>query len=410
MHQTQSPHAKRLILVFPFGYLSHYLRCIVLAKRLSVHFELRFAAHQEYNHFVLAAGFATFPCDAHDEAAVLQQAKSFDFSWMNDASLSRILNAQVEAIKAYRPCAVLGDAVPGLKMAAELTGVSFISVFNGYMSKYYAGERSISKTHPMYSIVRLFPVALKARVTRWGESLAMKGVHRPFKRLRASRSLPAKSTFLDEFEGDLNLICDLPALFPQKALPPNYRMIGPLVYDSDTPTGLVQKPDRNRKTIFVSMGSTGDWHSVHWLNNPAFSPYNIIAAGDKSRVLSAANILHHDFVSAAEILPHTDLVICQGGNGTIYQALSYGVPLLCRTAHFEQEWNIAALEKSGLGRSLDGIDDVAKLNSIIRDWIERKGTQAYSEIQNSISESTASIEGRLADWLYATDLVNPLFF
>jgi hypothetical protein len=36
--------------------------------------------------------------------------------------------------------------------------------------------------------------------------------------------------FLDELEGDFNMICDLPELFPQTALPSNYDFIGPLYY------------------------------------------------------------------------------------------------------------------------------------------------------------------------------------
>ena len=45
-------HSKPLLLVFPFGLLSHYLECIELARHLSVYFKIKFATNNNYNQFV----------------------------------------------------------------------------------------------------------------------------------------------------------------------------------------------------------------------------------------------------------------------------------------------------------------------------------------------------------------------
>jgi len=75
---------KPLLLVFPFGLLSHYLRCIVVARHLSPFFRIRFAHHEKYSHFVKQEGFATFPFPPTDETAVMSRIARFDFSWLNE--------------------------------------------------------------------------------------------------------------------------------------------------------------------------------------------------------------------------------------------------------------------------------------------------------------------------------------
>jgi UDP:flavonoid glycosyltransferase YjiC (YdhE family) len=380
---------KPLLLIFPFGYLSHYLRCIVLARQLSNHFEIKFAANTQYDGYVQDAGFDVFPCASMNEADVLSAVKNFDFSWLNEKNLEHAFLAQVAAIEAYRPVAVLGDAMPTLKMAAEYTDTYFISLLNGYMSKHYAQVRSLSKTHFAYPYLSKLPAAVKDFFTATGETLAFREVHKPFKKLRSRYKLSTINSYLDEMEGNHTLICDLPSLFPQKNLPRNYSIIGPLIYDEKR-TSSVLNLATNKRTIYVSAGSTGQWQQLTFLNHPDFARFNIVTAGDRQNVLSAMHIIKLNFVSANELLPHTDLVICHGGNGTIYQALAYGVPLLCSPAHFEQEWNVAALETAGIGRSLYGVEGLSNYNALIDEWVNKKHLPVYSEIKEQIAITNSS--------------------
>ena len=383
--------AKPLLLVFPFGYLSHYLRCLVLSRHLAPSFDVRFAAHPLYDGLVQLEGFDTFPCARMDEHATLQYAKNFDFTWLNADSLSRSYTEQLRIITQMRPQAVLGDAQPALKMAAEKAGTPFIALMNGYMSKYFAGSRAISRTHPYYAWVRLLPHMVRARVTALGESIAMKKVHQPFAGIRRAQGLSRQQRFPDELEGDFNLICDLPQLFPQHSLPGNYRVTGPLNYEGQEHLGLQSRIDPTRKTLLVSMGSTGSWEQVSWLSGPGFREYNIITAGDQDGFVKGSHVIKTAFAAAAEVMPLADLVICQGGNGTIYQALSYGVPLLCSTVHFEQEWNAAALEKAGLGRCLNGISDLATRKSLVDGWCRKKKSPAFEQVMQEIAQYTAQL-------------------
>lgn len=120
------------------------------------------------------------------------------------------------------------------------------------------------------------------------------------------------------------------------------------------------------------MGSTGDWNKVSFLNHPSFQKYNVIAAGDVENALHAAHIIKTAFAHTQELFPFTDLVICHGGNGTIYQSLACGIPVLCKTNHFEQEWNVDALERSKMGKSLDDLIHVHEYVNLVAEWIDKK--------------------------------------
>lgn len=384
--------AKPRLLIFSFEQLAHYLRCLTLAKQLASHFEVQVAHSPRYASFVEAAGFQTFSCEGLDIDAVLACVKKFDFSWLNLKNLEDVLNRQVAAIEKARPALVLGDTMPTLKMAAEKTGVPYVSLQNGYMTKHYAGVRTMSRRYPPYRYFRYLPKIVLDPITNWGERKTFYRIHRPFKILRRQYGVLKKFYYPDELEGDLNLICDLPELFPQRTLPGNYQFIPPLVYEPNAaPQGVLKKLNRSKRTLFVSMGSTGDWPQVSFLSELKFERYNIITAGDKQNVVRGPHVIALSFASARQVFPHVDLVLCHGGNGTIYQALLFGIPVLFKTAHFEQEWNAQAVQENGLGASLDHIKNTADYLKIIEAWVDKKGSEPLRRMQQKL-ETTNNFE------------------
>jgi UDP:flavonoid glycosyltransferase YjiC (YdhE family) len=368
-----SEHARPVVLFFPFGYMSHYLRCIMLARALKDEYDVLFLDNLRYRPFLKKEGFRTFSCLSWKENEVMDHLKRFDFSWLNTDNLENIFKAQKAAIQKYRPIAVIGDNDPALKMAADATDVHYVSVLNGYMSKYFSGIRELSRRHPTYLWMRWLPRKLRGLLTKFGEILSMKAIHKPFRILREKYGLPGKNSYLDELEGNFNIICDPPELFPQSELPQNYCHTAALMYDEDANDDPVRRLlDPHKRTLFVNMGSTGDWERLHFLNDPFYQRYNIITAGDEKGVLEPVCTANFSFLPAAAILPLSDLVICHGGNGTIQLCLKYGVPVLCSTTYFEQEWNVSALERVMHGRSIDDEKDPERLKMIVQDWIKLK--------------------------------------
>ncbi|MET3115507.1 UDP:flavonoid glycosyltransferase YjiC (YdhE family) [Pedobacter sp. CG_S7] len=350
---------KKVILFFPFNLLSHYLRCLVLADTYDKNvYEIYFISSGTYDHFVLDHGYKTFNCLQFDEQYVMQCSTRFDFSWLSLPELERIMLAQVASIKELKASIAIGDVAPTLKMATTLTDIEHISLLNGYMTRYYAHSRKISRTHKTFFFIKFLPEVLAELLTNMGEKIAFKKIQQPFNDLRLKYGLLSMPNYLFEIEGNVNLICDLPVLFPQENLPPAYQFIGPLVYQyqEQDDTWLDDIP-AGKPVICVSLGSTGDWNKLRFLNNSYYSKYTIVTTGDKEKVLSAAHILSRGFVNLNQVLKLCDLMICHGGNGTIYHGIFNHVYMLCHSSNFEQEWNISALEKGGYGKSADNFDE-----------------------------------------------------
>ncbi len=377
---------KPIVLVFPFNLLSHYLRCLQLADAIRDDYDIYFARSDKYESWVEKAGFNTFSCDTFDPEWVMDCAKKFDFSWINERDLERILESQVACIRQLRPVAVLGDTAPTLKMAAEATRTPCFSLMNGYMTKYYKFVRKIAKAHPAAQFEEKLPPQLFEFMVKTGETFAFKQVHKPFKRLRKKQGLSKQRSYLDELEGDYNLICDLPVLFPQKNLPDNYLFLGPLFYRGNEKEHEIERfVDNGKYNILVSMGSSGDLEELAFLQNPDFANFNIVVAGDTNGVLTGPHILSKPFLNSSAIMSKMDLVFSHAGNGSIYQSLAFGVPLICKTSIFEQEWNLQGLAHLHLAGSLNGLETIEEIKNLVYFWMKKKGRPEFTTIRAKIN-------------------------
>ena len=75
--------------------------------------------------------------------------------------------------------------------------------------------------------------------------------------------------------------------------------------------------------------------------------------------------LARPFVPQVSVLPHAALVVCHGGNNTVTEALSAGVPLLVGPFSTDQFAGAADLERSGLGAVFDpNGSDPAEIGSL----------------------------------------------
>lgn len=375
------PSGKPLVLVFPFDLMAHYLRCIAFAEKFAAHYDFRFADATGYKDLVQNAGFATFPCAGFDAGKVMLCARQFDFSWLDYHDIKRVFQAQVGAIRKYKPAMVMGDVSPTLKMASEYTGVGYAAITNGYMTPYYARTRRLPASHPAHKFLEKLPQSIADKTTQFAEAIAFRAVHVPFKKIRKEFRLRPVRGYLQEMEADLNIVCDLPDLFPQKKLPDNYVISGPLLHNADKPeTELLNALDPQKQTILVCMGSSGDWKRLACLASSQFSDLNIVTAGDSEGTIKAAHVFGRPFLDLDAVLPKCSALVCHGGNGTLYHGLKHGISMLCATSHFEQEWNVVRLEELGYAQRLNCSVDS------LREQIDKAASKRFPGID--LSESS----------------------
>ena len=377
---------KKRILVFPFDIAAHYLRCLMLARALKDDYDILFCHSGKYADLIKMEGFETFKCKSFDPDKVLKNISNFSFDWLNYNDLQEIIQHQAAQVNTLKPFYVIGDNMPTLNIVSELTGCIYISLVNTYMTKYYALQRPVPRNHPSKMYEQKLPVNVYNRIACYAEKYMFKKIHKPFKKIRKEMHLQKVHDYQNELEGSINLLCDSEFIFPVKSLPSSYRIIGPLFYKGDQKENEVIEwlKKRGRKNILVNMGSTGDISALKLLKSKEFDEFSIVIAGETNRIFSENHVYCKLFINNAAILDMIDLVICHGGNGTIYQALSFGIPLLCLPSLFEQEYNIERISTLGLGAEINLYNQEDELIKIIRLWIDKKQKGVFSEIQQNI--------------------------
>ena len=339
---------KPRLFIFPFHLLSHYLRCIALAKKWSNSYEIWFAGSSKYEVYIIKEGFKQFNFKGIDENEVMSNSNEFRFDWLNEKNLESQFLAQIEIIEKYQPDVVMGDMSVTLKMAAAYCKVKFIGLVNSYMTPYYQPIRKISRKHPDYEMIKNIPSFILNPMTKMIEKIYHYKIHKAFKSLRSKYHLKSYYFFNDELQGDETLICDDPILFPLKKIPSNYQVIGPLIYEFDSDeTDLLVQLQPGKKTIVVTMGSTGNWQEVAYLNDEKYRIFNLVILGDSKDVLYQPWMIKKAFANLDKILPFSNLLIFHGGNGTLYTGLKHKIKMKCYPSHFEQEWNVDRLDKNG---------------------------------------------------------------
>jgi UDP:flavonoid glycosyltransferase YjiC (YdhE family) len=381
----QSSAKKKLVMIFPMDLAAHYLRCLEICKRIHDPYEILFADSSRYRSHIEQAGYNVFKVENFDPEEVTYGANNFNFAWMNDKNLYHILDSQIKAIEEHRPDVLLGDTSFTLKIAAELTNTKYVSLLNGYMTKYYSYTREVSRKHSGYKYSSMLPPNVFDQISKAIEQITFIQIHEPYRRIRENLGLKNTKYILDELEGDLNLVCDLPEIFPLRNQPSNYKYVGPIFYSNrggeDETRSFLDKPHPN---ILVSMGSTGNWNNIQVLTDKVFNDTNFLVSGSNSEKLEGKNIFKKKFLNHCAVLPQIDLVLCHGGNGTIYQALSNGVPVICIPSNFEQEWNSRRIEKTGYGAIIEDHISPQNLKKIITTWIEKKRLNIFSEVKEKI--------------------------
>jgi UDP:flavonoid glycosyltransferase YjiC (YdhE family) len=112
-------------------------------------------------------------------------------------------------------------------------------------------------------------------------------------------------------------------------------------------------PENNAKKIYITMGTTGEGHLFskiyHQFKQTDF--ICIVTTGSQADHFKTIpdKIYVENYMDGEKILENSDLVVCHGGNGTIYQALSMGKPVIGIPTIPDQDFNMRRVETLGAG-------------------------------------------------------------
>lgn len=336
------------ILLAPEGnYLSHVSRLLVVGRELREHgVRVVFACGGRFAPMVRAYGFDWHPLLTSGMPGQMERARKFG-CYYDRALVRAYVDAEVECLSRIRPDLVVSDMRPTMGISTELLGFEHAALVNTYLTRFDASPLDPPRTMPIARLVgpALFPVARKA---------FLRLAARPFNQEREKWGLAPWHDVLDSLQGrTLTLLADHPDFVPVHPLPSGVHVIGPILWQPDLPTPVVAAgPNPCRPTIYFSCGSSGpDGLLGRLCDALGREPVQVMVGGAEHENLPE-NFRAIPLAPGIEMARRSDLVVCHGGNGTVYQALSVGRPILAIPRFYEQEFNVNRIMRLGLGRGL----------------------------------------------------------
>jgi UDP:flavonoid glycosyltransferase YjiC (YdhE family) len=342
------------------GSLAHVTRVFEVGRALRSRYGHRvvFCCGGPYVHILREGGFEVVPVftvDIETTLAVARSGKPPPLGWWRSVC-DQAVASELAAISAVRPDAVIGDMRWTLSTSARAARVPYVSVTNACWTDKFAVPIELPETHIARRILgRGLARAAFPSIMRLSMAYGALG----FSRVRRAHRLRRLRSMWEAVEGDVTLLADVPEFMPVKAdTPPNVRYVGPILWNADIePPPWLAKLDRSRPTVYFTMGSTGYASSfeeaVRVFGNTEFQLL-MTTAGQVHIPDPPPNVFVANYAPGAALMGVSDVVVSHGGNGTIYQALAHGVPVIGVPTLFDQEINMGRVEALGLGRRLAG--------------------------------------------------------
>ena len=432
------------ILVLPCGdALSHVSRALEVAKGLkALQHKVIFASDGDHMRLPREEGFRVLPLKVIDPHVLGNKLHQGRMDWYDDAMVAEHVAAELELLEEVKPDLVLSDFRLTAGISAELAGIPHASILNASWTNYCSAapgsgapeNRSfIAHNHDRFTLKRILSgCARRFNRLRRAKKLAdegnLFGIRKcitlirdcpefrpgpglpanspyiwelstgatPFNRFRRAKKLAGGGNLFDIWKGDITLIADCPEFWPTRSLPTDFHYVGPITWEPkiNAPAWL-DELESTRPTIYITMGSAGSYQVfdlvVHLFGSAAYQCI-MTTANLPNPSSYPANFFVTDYAAGRQILRKSDLIICQGGNGTIYQALSCGVPLICIPTHGDQYNNSLRVAELGLGIH---VTDVALLKRAVSEILSaphyRENAKKFAAIlQNYNGPETAA--------------------
>lgn len=342
--------------------LAHVARAVTLAQSLDpARYEVHLACDPRYLSLFDKLGFPVHAIPSIKSNLFRDRLANADPLY-TIAEIRQYVREDLRVMADWEPDLVVGDFRLSLSVSARLFGVPYATVTNAYWSP-YARPRFLVPEVPiterfgprlaqgLFTLIRPFVFAQHA--------FALNKVRRDY-------GLPAVGYDLAHIfsEADYTLYADLPQLVPTINLPAHHRYIGPVVWSFGAVPCWWSSLRENVRTAYVTMGTSGNKDVAQMVAQALASMgWQVLMATANRRTIAGVR----DRVGVANYLPgmlaasRADLVVCNGGSATVYQALAAGTPVLGIPMNLDQYLMMDYLRRFGAGEVIRAGVATAKL-------------------------------------------------
>jgi UDP:flavonoid glycosyltransferase YjiC (YdhE family) len=359
----QPNSSRRRILAFPYSpTLSHVSRPLMIAAELRKRgIEVVFAGGS-HGSFVRDRGFPMVPVYEPDPAVLFGNIRKGNLRFVADDEIERMIEGDLRLYEEVRPDLVLSDGRFTAPLSTHMAGLKHAAIVNVSSTEYRANpyvpffdrvpEFLVPRGTQVWQGMERFNLALEMAVfdramgifSRLSRKLGMK------KRITATNCLTGK---------DLTLLPDVPEYFPTCNLPSDYAYIGPLTLQAGiTPPAWWPPKRRGGALLYLTMGTTGIGELFPRIRDLVRETDLTVVAttGGQAEGLEREEGIFYpeSYMDGDLIMGACDLVVCHGGNGTIYQALQHGKSVIGIPTIPDQKFNMRRVEALGVGKAIDG--------------------------------------------------------
>lgn len=350
------------ILVQPYTHtLSHISRPLLVAKELRNRgHNLLFAGESSKTKFIREEGFDVLSLFEPNPEILFGNIRAGRLKFINDATIDRMIEADLALYRSIKPDLVLTDGRFSAPISTHIAGIRHAAIVNVSSTEYRALPYipffdgipgwAISRNSHLWKMLEVFNLKL--------EMVVFDNAMNIFKKLSRKYRLAKTITATNCLTGkDLTLLADIPEYFPTRNLPDNYRYVGPLTWETASPPPSWWPPRKSGSPlIYITMGTTGIgdfFHTVYELLRTS-NISAIITTGAQASGLESIDgkVYIEKYIDGDLAMKECDMVICHGGNGTIYQALKQGKPIIGIPTIPDQKFNMRRVEALGVGRTL----------------------------------------------------------
>ncbi|MFO0578652.1 MAG: glycosyltransferase [Polyangia bacterium] len=387
----------RIALFADGGFLAHTTRVLEVGRALARDYghEIIFCCQGPYARLLREAGFPVMPVYTVDREVTLKlvrRAGLCDLRWWREVA-DRSVRSDMETLEELRPDMVVGDLRMSLSTSARALGIPYVSVTNAAWTSRFAEQITVPEGHLSEKLLgrrvarAMFPMLKRLLVWYWA---------RGFDKVRERLGLDPLGTMYDLIEGDLTLLADLPEYFPILPSPPSFRYVGPIRFRAALPKpAWLSQLDPSRPTIYFTMGSSGEarffGEAIRAFGDTEYQVLITTAGLPADMVAGYDNVFVEDLADGDALMAASDVTITHGGNGTIYQALGQGVPVVGIATMFDQEINLSRVEALGVGMRLQRRHvKAARLRAAVDQIL---GTPAYAQAAGRLKRRIDGFDG-----------------